>query len=77
MSDNRPSYWDVHEVIDAQAADLKPLFADGWERFPQGQASVTLVDALRRKAAWWKGRQKYAVADRITAAADEIERRAG
>jgi len=77
MSDNRPSYHEVREVISAHAADLMPLFADGWERFPQGQAAATLIEALRRNAAWWEGRKKEAVADRITAAANEIQRRAG
>lgn len=40
------SYSDVFEIVSLYCPKVQPLFADGWRRFPQGEARDIVIDAL-------------------------------
>lgn len=74
---SRPTYSDVYDTIALYANEVLPLFADMWERFPQGQCAKMLVTALRvQQESWNRRRPEGEQVQKLTAAIDEIERRA-
>ena len=74
---NLPTYSDVYETIALYANEVLPLFADGWERFPQGRCAAEVLSRLRaQQETWGRRRPGGEQEQKITAAITEIERRA-
>lgn len=74
---NRPTYSYVYETIALYANGVLPLFADGWERFPQGQCAAEVVKGLSAELDSWRRRRPGGEQEqKISAAIAEIKRRA-
>ena len=49
----RLTYDDCYNVIALYAPKMLPVFADGWSRFPQGQAASMIVNQLDLQEKSW------------------------
>ena len=69
------TYEAVYEIIARFARRELPVFADAWERFPTGIPAEIMAKELRDQAMYWKA-IKPEISQKLTDAADEIDKRA-
>ena len=68
------SYSDVFELISLycnSCFSILPLFADRWERFPQGENAQRVIEAIESAAQFWN-HNRHELAEQLRRAIETI-----